>query len=316
MEQTEDSDSSPLLQLLQLILSLPLAPPDQQSLLSSLSSLPSLHTPGLRLRQVTSLLTPGLALSPPSLSCLLEVLESLIEGLGEEEGSMRSWGEEGPDSALCSSAGEEGAEGRAPELSPSFQPYLRALLDNPGEELSRHLERLVLRSSAATRHLLAVQVVLPALDTQLVEEAGEEREAACEELLELLCSLVTQQPTAMALIRNQRVWRRVKVQASSPGQLSRVSQQIIKTIVLSSNKFIKIKLSEAEAMALQDDENDVINFDQRDQNAQYWIFKQLYQVLVQSSIEVVNSGWPEQEHHLVSAWQISLSLVKKVGNRM
>ena len=131
-------------------------------------------------------------------------------------------------------------------------------------------------------------------------------------LLDILCSLVKEQPTAMALIREQQAWSSVKRFGSAEGDLSNVCQQIIKTLILNSHKFKKIRLSEAEAMALQDDENDRINFDERDRNAQYWLFKQLYHVLVQSSNTLLTAGWPATINHLTSAWHVTLELVRRV----
>lgn len=52
----------------------------------------------------------------------------------------------------------------------------------------------------------------------------------------------------------------------------------------------------------------------RDRKAQYWLFKQLYHVLVQSSNSVLTSAgsWPPTVDHMTSAWQITLDLVRKV----
>ena len=265
---------TPLPSILHLSLHLSLTPEHQTTLYSHLTRLPPTST-GLRLGHLTSLLPGATALPPPTLAAMLEMVEALVEGVPEVEAATDTWRqEELPDSAIASSGGEESEEVR----EEGFQPYLEVMLEaNVREEVMEHLERLVVTTAAATRHLLASQLVLPFLHTELLKE-GIEEVAKCEPVLEVLCSLAHQQPTAMALVRNQAVWRRVKVLASAPGPLSRPCQQVIKTIVLSSGKFNKIKLSEAEAMALQDDESDVINFQQRDQNAQYWIFKQLYQV--------------------------------------
>ena len=268
--------STPLPTTLHLSLHLSLTPEHQAALYSHLARLRPTST-GLRLTHLTSLLPVATALPAPTLAAMLEMVEALVEGVpGVEETGMDAWRqEELSDSAIASSGGEDSEEVREAREA-GFQPYLAVMLEaTVREEVIGHLERLVVTSDAATRHLLASQLVLPFLHTELQKEGVEE---VCEPVLELLCSLVHQQPTAMALIRNQAVWRRVKVLASAPGPLSRPCQQVIKTVVLSSGKFNKIKLSEAEAMALQDDESDVINFQQRDQNAQYWIFKQLYQV--------------------------------------
>ena len=315
---------TPLLcKILQVSLRLPLTASQRKEIFHLVASLP-LHTPALRLHHLSALLPIAVDLPPQTLSCLLEMVETLMINLAEEEEDesvLQAWGEEGDsfqsDSVLATSGEEEDTEEKKGTLV-GFQPYLNVLLrEQVEDEVFQHMERLVLNATAATKHLLAVQVILPFLNTILESELLTKEGASMgknEMVLELLCSLVNQQPTAMALIRNIPVWRKVKQLASAPGNLSRVSQHIIKTIVLSSNKFNKIKLSEAEAMALQDDESDVINFDQRDQNAQFWIFKQLYQVLVQSSIQLVNSDLATTMsfHHLVSAWKICLELVKQV----
>ena len=316
---------TPLLcKILQLTLRLPLTASQRKEIFHLVASLP-LHTPALRLHHLSALLPTAIDLPPQTLSCLLEMVETLMINLAEEEDEspLQAWGEEQDsfqsDSVLTTSGEEEDAKERNDTLV-GFQPYLNVLLHNQVEdEVFQHLERLVLNATAATKHLLAVQVIIPFLNTTLQSELLSNEGASVgknEMVLELLCNLVNQQPTAMALIRNIPVWRKVKQLASAPGNLSQVSQHIIKTIVLSSNKFNKIKLSEAEAMALQDDESDVINFDQRDQNAQFWIFKQLYQVLVQSSIQLVNSDLATTNsmsfRHLVSAWKICLELVEQV----
>ena len=102
---------------------------------------------------------------------------------------------------------------------------------------------------------------MPYLKEKLEDE--EEDKNVLVSILDLLCNLVKEQPTAMALIREQRAWNSVKRFGSAEGELSNVCQQIIKTLILNSHKFKKIRLSEAEAMALQDDENDRINFEER-----------------------------------------------------
>ena len=311
-----------LCKILQLALRLQLDTSQRREIFHLVASLP-LNTPALRLHHLSALLPTAVGLSPQALSCLLEMVETLMINLAEEDDGtvLQAWGEEGDcfqsDSVLATSGEEEDTEDIKGTLV-GFQPYLNVLLHEQVEdEVFQHMDRLVLNATAATKHLLAVQVILPFLSSVLESELLTNEGASMgkhEMILELLCSLVNQQPTAMALIRNIPVWRKVKQLASAPGNLSRVSQHIIKTIVLSSNKFNKIKLSEAEAMALQDDESDVINFDQRDQNAQFWIFKQLYQVLVQSSIQLVNSDLAASQsfRHLVSAWKICLELVKQV----
>lgn len=195
-----------------------------------------------------------------------------------------------------------------------------------------------------------LQVILPYLKESFEKDDEEEDKNVLVSILDLLCNLVKEQPTAMALIREQRAWSAVKRFGSCAGELSNVCQQIIKTLILNSHKFKKIRLSEAEAMALQDDENDRINFDERkyiqtnncsfyykhiwkflavrnspttidvcieykvcrDRNAQYWLFKQLYHVLVQSSNQVLVAGWPAAIHHLTTAWQVTLDLVRRV----
>ena len=315
---------TPLLcKILQLTLRLPLDTSQRRQIFHLVASLP-LNTPALRLHHLSALLPAAVHLPLQDLSYLLEMVETLMNNLAEEEEDesvLQAWGEEGDsfqsDSVLATSGEEEDTEEKK-GTPVGFQPYLNVLLrEQVEDEVFQHLDRLVLNATAATKHLLAVQVILPFLNTVLESDLLTNEGASMgkhEMILELLCSLVNQQPTAMALIRNIPVWRKVKQLASAPGNLSHVSQHIIKTIVLSSNKFNKIKLSEAEAMALQDDESDVINFDQRDQNAQFWIFKQLYQVLVQSSIQLVNSDLATTMsfRHLVSAWKICLELVKQV----
>ncbi len=106
-----------------------------------------------------------------------------------------------------------------------------------------------------------IKVILPFLEAKFDCEC-EDRNMLVS-VLDILCTLVQEQPTAMALIREQRAWTSVKKFGSAEGELSNVCQQIIKTLILNSHKFKKIRLSEAEAMALQDDENDRINFDER-----------------------------------------------------
>ena len=280
--------------------------------------------------QLLSLTNPITSLSSsPNYQAYLAMLEQAMENLAEVEQEHSHWTEPGMmdkdvdrDSALASSEAESGMEELAKlkisgtDKEMVFEPYLAVLIEKTGLEVEltlHHIERLVTRGNGETRHRLALQVVLPYLAWGLAAASQEEEQQGhLEAVLEILCKLVTQQPTAMALIRNQKVWRQVKTKASAEGTLSRVAQQVIKTIVLNSHKFIKIRLSEAEAMALQDDENDVINFDQRDRNAQFWLFKQLYHVLVQSSIRVLNGDWPRTFSHLVSAWQVSLHLVRTV----
>ena len=85
------------------------------------------------------------------------------------------------------------------------------------------------------------------------------------------------------------MWSKVKELATCPASsVSYPAQQLIKTLVLHAHTFRRLRLSEAEAMALLDDETDRINFEERDRNAQYWLFKQLYHVLVQSSLAVID----------------------------
>ena len=201
--------------------------------------------------------------------------------------------------------------------NPEFRPYLETLeaMDREVIELViGHLEKVVLRADGDTRHKIALQVLIPYLETHLggVKNLREEEaEQSClESVLTILSHLVTQQPTAMALIKNQTVWKLVKLHAISASPLSTITQLVIKSIVLNSGKFIKIRLSEAEAMALQDDENDLINFDQRDRNAQSWLFKQFYHVLIQSSIPIINGDHKTSYRHLSTAWRVARDLVK------
>merc|ERR1719233_2045415 len=264
----------------------------------------------------------------PNYNTYLAMIEQAMENLAETDNEHMIWNDPSllvedtdRDSALASSEVDSASEdisnlkigGNVEDQE--FESYLNVLIekkDLPVELTLHHLDRLVTRGSGETRHRIALQVVLPYLGWSLGSKIEERNISHVEDILEILCKLVTQQPTAMALIRNQKVWRQVKTNASTEGALSRVAQQVIKTIVLNSHKFIKIRLSEAEAMALQDDENDMINFNLRDRNAQFWLFKQLYHVLVQSSIRVLNGDWPDSFSHLVSAWQVSLDLFKKV----
>ena len=325
-----DAATSFLRKILQLTLRLPLSADQKREVFHLVETLP-LSAPSLRLHHLTSLVPVAIDLAPETLSPFLEMIEALMNNLAEEEeeeqNEMKAWMEEMEDSkslqsdSALATSGEEEEIDKKEESVVGFKPYLNILLhrEQVDDEVFQHLERLVLNATAATKHTLAVQVILPFLTTRLESHLVSEDSTSLyktEMVLDLLCSLVSQQPTAMSLIKKVPVWRKVKQLASAPGHLSRVSQDIIKTIVLSSNKFNKIKLSEAEAMALQDDESDVINFDQRDQNAQFWIFKQLYQVLVQSSIQLVNSKLASTTatsmFHLVSAWRISLGLVKQV----
>ena len=81
-------------------------------------------------------------------------------------------------------------------------------------------------------------------------EEAEDQLSHVESVLLVLSHLVTQQPTAMALIRNQVTWRQIKQHATSDSQLSSITQLVIKNIVLNSNKFIKIRLSEAEVRSI------------------------------------------------------------------
>ena len=168
-----------------------------------------------------------------------------------------------------------------------FGPYLRVLMcknRSACELVISHLESLLCSLRSEMRLQLATEVILPYLKARLVDdEDGDSHnktltandqaqdhskicKSSCSVLasvLDLLCTLVNEQPTAMVLIREQSVWTMVKKIGSKSGDLSHVCQQIIKTLVLNSHKFKKIRLSEAEAMALQDDENDRINFDER-----------------------------------------------------
>ena len=259
---------------------------------------------------------------PAYLVMLEQVLDNLAESETRWAAGMMEVRELDKDSAVESSELEDNNNtNQGPKLEPStrqeFSPYLAILrsVDKRSVELTlSHLQRLVTRADGDTRHKLALQVVLPLLSSKLetVSEEGEEAEAELESVLLILSQLVTQQPTAMALIRNHQTWRTIKHRASKDSFLSSSCQEVIKSIVLNSNKFIKIRLSEAEAMALQDDENDVINFDQRDRSAQYWLFKQFYHVLVQSSINIINRDTLPSYHHVSQAWSITLHLVRRL----
>ena len=61
-----------------------------------------------------------------------------------------------------------------------------------------------------------------------------------------------------------------------------------------------------------DDENDIINFDQRDRNAQSWLFKQFYHVLMQSSMPVINGDVHGKYDHISSAWLVANDLVQRL----
>ena len=65
-------------------------------------------------------------------------------------------------------------------------------------------------------------------------------------------------------------------------------------------------------MTLLDDENDIINFDQRDRNAQSWLFKQFYHVLMQSSMPVINGDVHGKYDHISSAWLVANDLVQRL----
>ena len=271
------------------------------SLRTLLSSLPF---PAEQLPRLTRLLP---VLPPASLPAFLAMLEQAVENLTECE----DWAGEAElerDSALASSEPESGQEDKRPVLQ---QPQLE--LDGylelarrvgpEGEAVFSSMERLALRGDGRTRHLLAQQVILPFLAVSLSDQKVDP--ARLELALEILCRLVVQQPTALLLIRDQQVWRQIKQQAGAAGSLARVSLRLVKTLVLNSNKFTKIRLSEAEAMALQDEETDLINFDQRDRNAQYWVLKQFYHVLVQASVPLVGGdrvGEPSSWAGLAAVW--------------
>ena len=254
-------------------------------------------------------------------SAFLIMLEQVLDNLAESEtrwaANMMEVRELDKDSAVESSEMEDNENIQQQQLSSraEFHPYLVILRSaDPGavELTLSHLQRLVARADGDTRHRIALQVILPFLSFRLETAAGEVTEAELEQVLLILSQLVTQQPTAMALIRNHQTWKLIKHSASKDSFLSSSCQEVIKSIVLNSNKFIKIRLSEAEAMALQDDENDIINFDQRDRNAQYWLFKQFYHVLVQSSINIINRELIPSYHHVSQAWSLTLSLVRRL----
>ena len=134
-----------------------------------------------------------------------------------------------------------------------FNPYLDVLENgdfNKVEMVIQHIEKLVVRADGDTKHRIALQVLLPYLSSNINTDFTEEKEdqlSHVESVLLVLSHLVTQQPTAMALIRNQVTWRQIKLHATTTSQLSTITQLVIKNIVLNSNKFIKIRLSEAEA---------------------------------------------------------------------
>ena len=149
-----------------------------------------------------------------------------------------------------------------------FTPYLRVLLcknRSASEMVISHLESVICSLRSEMRLQLATEVILPYLNARLeiTDSISDHKSSVLISVLDILCTLVTEQPTAMVLIREQKVWTLVKKIGSKEGNLSHVCQQIIKNLVINSHKFKKIRLSEAEAMALQDDENDRINFDER-----------------------------------------------------
>jgi hypothetical protein len=62
-------------------------------------------------------------------------------------------------------------------------------------------------------------------------------------MLGLLSQLTSDQTTAMSLISHP-VWISIKAMSCSPGDLAVASQEVVKTMVLNSSKFRKIRLSE------------------------------------------------------------------------
>ena len=256
------------------------------------------------------------------------LLEMLMDNMAESElrwpgASLMGVKEVDRDSAVSSSEDViEENNNRSNEANVSssteFEPYLSILTSGESDKIEKilnHLEHVVGRADGETRHKIALHVLLPFLVTNNKSSSDDPKDQITnvESVLQILSQLVAQQPTAMALIRNQSVWRQIKYNASVSSHLSTPSQLVIKNIVLNSNKFIKIRLSEAEAMALEDDENDIINFDQRDKNAQCWLFKQFYHVLIQSSVPVINGDILVSYSHLSSAWTIALDLVTNMS---
>ena len=311
-------------------------PAHQATVIQHLTSLFTVYCyPADQLRKLTSRI--HMFMQTENFKSYLRLLEQVMDNLAESEQKWTAIMDcketdtagkvADKDSALSSTetemTGEEENNNRSAAARPDrqllptaeFEPYL-AILEcghaDTVELVRRHLERIVARADGETRHRLALQLLIPHLAAHLDQAAAADSEEGAEAVLGLLATTVTQQPTAMALIRNQAVWRQIKVAATTHSSLSHTTQLVIKSIVLNSNKFIKIRLSEAEAMALQDDENDLINFDQRDRNAQNWLFKQFYHVLVQSSVPVVNGEASTSLGHLASAWLVALDLVRRL----
>ena len=203
----------------------------------------------------------------------LSMLEQVMDNLAESEhkwtgaGLMSSGGskEIDRDSALSSSENdftsvEENNNRYCDNQSSTnqeFDPYLDILEHgdvNKVEMVIQHIEKIVIRADGDTKHRIALQVLLPYLSSNIngdfTTEESEDQLSHVESVLLVLSHLVTQQPTAMALIRNQVTWRQIKQHATSDSQLSSITQLVIKNIVLNSNKFIKIRLSEAEVRSI------------------------------------------------------------------
>ena len=180
----------------------------------------------------------------------LTMLEQVMDNLAESEhkwtgASLMSTGaskETDRDSALSSSENDfnsvEENNNRYSENQNSnnqeFEPYLD-MLENGDETkvemVIQHIEKIVIRADGDTRHRLALQVLLPYLSSNIhcnISDDKEEKLSHVESVLVLLSHLVTQQPTAMALIRNQSTWRQIKFHATSDSQLSTTTQLVIR----------------------------------------------------------------------------------------
>ena len=268
-----------------------------------------------------------LLIKTPNFETFLCFMERLVENLIGEESRWCMLLSEDRDSEVASTdeLNWEENNNRYTENEDSaptseFEFYLRLLNDVKEEDrlslIVSHLEKVTKIADGESRHRLALQVILPFIANHITMVSDEGKSEECvsiylmKSILLIMSELVKQQPTAMALIRNQDAWKQLKKLASTINPLSTAAQKVIKIIVLNSKKFIKIRLSEAEAMKLQDDENDIINFDQRDRNAQGWLFRQFYHVIIQSSVPVINGENCSQDiPHIASCWRIALDLV-------
>ena len=217
-----DAATSFLCKILQLTLRLPLSADQKREVFHLVETLP-LISPSLRLHHLTSLVPVAIDLAPETLSPFLEMIEALMNNLAEEEeeeqNGMKAWMEEMEDSkslqsdSALATSGEEEEIDKKEESVVGFKPYLNILLhrEQVDDEVFQHLERLVLNATAATKHTLAVQVILPFLTTSLESHLFSEDSTSLyktEMVLDLLCSLVSQQPTAMSLIKKVPVWRK------------------------------------------------------------------------------------------------------------